>query len=440
MFTTYRLNFTKDKLIFSYSSRKLNLLIAILFSVLCFAQNDSLKIVQPHRKNTEWAMKQPYVILISADGFRHDYPEKYNAENIINLGKSGVRAKTMIPSYPSITGPNHYTLVTGLYPSHHGMVDNHFYDEKRKEAFYFGNPKNIRDGSWLGGYPIWGVAERSGMLSAAMMWVASDGDAGGIRPTYAYKYSGKVTPQEKVNQIIDWLKLPEEIRPHFITLYYPEVDHAGHIYGTEAPETQDAVQLVDKSIGELVQRVKELNLPNVNFVFVSDHGMTNVDIKNPLEIPNFLKDKNQYRYVNSQTLVRISVLNKHNINATYKKLKQEVTPGYKVVLAKRLPKKLHYATRDDRFSRMGDIYLLPKAPKIFLEQGQKTTLGKHGYNPYWVKDMNAMFIANGVQFQSNKEISEFRNVDVYPFILEILGLKPLEQIDGKKTLIRKVLK
>ncbi len=418
-------------------------LLMMVFSLTVFAQKgivDTAQIIIPNRYNTAEAQAKPYLIMISTDGFRYDYAEKYNAKNLLRYSSQGVRAKAMIPGYPSITFPNHWTLMTGLYPSHHGLIDNFFYDYKRNASYAMNDRKNAEDGSWYGGMPLWGLAENQGMVSASLMWVGSASDAGGKRPTYYYPYHEKFSPSEKVDKVIDWLKLPMDQRPHFISLYFPEVDGSGHHFGPDTKETEDAVHLIDKAIGELVQRVNDLGLKNVNFVFVSDHGMIKVDSGAPLEIPAILSDKNRFDYYNSQTLLRVYVKNPEEVKTVYKELKAEKTENYEVYLDKKLPKYLHFRTKDDRYSRIGQILLIPRAPKIFLEKGKKTSVGKHGYNPKLVPEMKATFMAWGPEFKTNLIIDEFQNINVYPLVAEILGLKIEQPIDGKLKVLKETLK
>ena len=415
----------------------------LIFSLTLFAQKapvDTAQIVIPNRYNSVDAQTKPYVIMISTDGFRYDYAKKYNAENLLKLSNEGVQAKAMIPSYPSITFPNHWSLATGLYPSHHGLIDNFFYDYKRKEFYAMSDKKNAEDGSWYGGTPLWGLAEKQGMISASMMWVGSASDAGGKRPTYYYPYHEKFTPSEKVDKVINWLKLPMDKRPHFISLYFPEVDGSGHHFGPEAKETEEAVHLIDRAIGELVQKVNNLELKNVNFVFVSDHGMIKVDGGAPLEIPSMLFNKDRFDFYNSQTLLRVVVKNPDEVQSVYKELKAGKTDDYEVYLDKRLPKYLHFGAKDDQYGRIGQILLIPKAPKIFLEKGKKTSVGKHGYNPRLVPEMKATFFAWGPQFRNNVVVDEFSNVNVYPLVAEILGLKIDQPIDGKIKVLKGTLK
>ncbi|WP_265428808.1 ectonucleotide pyrophosphatase/phosphodiesterase [Chryseobacterium sp. YIM B08800] len=423
--------------------KKVLAFLMLALSLSGFAQTgavDTAQIVIPNRFNSAEAMQKPYVIMISTDGFRYDYAKKYNAQNLLKYSNEGIQAKAMTPSYPSITFPNHWTLITGLYPSHHGLIDNYFYDYKRKQAYAMSNRQNAEDGSWYGGIPLWSLAEKQGTISASLQWVGSASDAGGMRPTYYYPYHEKFTPSEKVDKVINWLKLPEDKRPHFISLYFPEVDGAGHHFGPEAKETETAVHLIDDAIGNLVQKVNQLGLKNVNFIFVSDHGMIKVDGGNPLEIPQMLFDKTRFDYYNSQTLLRVYVKNPDEVKKVYKELKANKTDDYEVYLDKKLPKYLHFATKDDRYNRIGQILLIPKAPKIFLERDKKTSVGKHGYNPRIVPEMKATFFAWGSDFKNNLVIDEFENVNVYPLVAEILGLKITQPIDGKLKVLQEIVK
>src|SRR5579872_781782 len=210
--------------------------------------------------------ERPYVVLVSIDAFRYDYAERHRATNILSIAKSGAAAKALLPSFPSFTFPNHISIVTGLYPEHHGIVENSFYDPARKQFYEQGD---MHDGSWYRAKPIWVLAEEQKVKTACMFWPTSDAEILGVRPTYWKPYDMKFPNERRVAQVLDWLKLPADRRPHFIATYFSDVDSAGHKFGPDAPETAAAVQRVDKQIGDLWNGIRGLNLP-VNLILVSD--------------------------------------------------------------------------------------------------------------------------------------------------------------------------
>jgi len=203
------------------------------------------------RKNSTVQISKPYVILISADGFRADFTELYEAKKLQALSKQGIRGKYMIPSYPSVTFPNHYSIVTGLYPAHHGLVDNSYIDVSTGAFYNMGNKKMVAEGKWYGGTPLWVLAEQQKMISASFFWVGSEADIQGIKPTYYYIYNEKIDIATRIKAVKDWLSLPEDQRPHFITFYFPDVDHDAHTYGPDDIRVKKSVQFVDSSINAL---------------------------------------------------------------------------------------------------------------------------------------------------------------------------------------------
>lgn len=414
-------------------------LLLILSSGVAIAQNqtpvDTAQHVIAGRKNSAAQQKKPYVILISADGFRYDYAEKYKASHLLELSKNGVQAASMIPSYPSVTFPNHYTIATGLYPSHHGLVNNTFIDKKKNDKYSMGAKDKVRDGSWYSGTPLWVLAEQQQMIAANMFWVGSEAEIKGTRSTYYYDYTEKISVDQRIQTIKEWLNLPEEKRPHFITFYVSEPDHAGHSFGPESVEAERAVKMVDSIIYKLTEAVKTTGLP-VNYVFVSDHGMTGVDREHPIAMPAAI-DPEKFNIPSSGTMVDLQAKNKVDILPTYEALKK-TAQDYDVYLKADIPAELHYNAKDDRFDRIGDIILLPHWPKVF--SNRKPGAGYHGFEPLKVKEMHATFMAWGPAFKSNIKIPSFENVNVYPMIAQILGLKITEEIDGKKEVLQSILK
>jgi len=397
---------------------------------------DTTEQIVPGRKNSPTQQQKPYIILISADGFRHDFAEKYQAKNLLQLRKKGVTAAYMMPSFPSLTFPNHYTIVTGLYPAHHGLVDNSFFDLSRQQTYTMADKQMVADPYWYGGTPLWVLAEQQQMIAASFYWVASEAPIQQMPPTYHYIYNEKISIDTRIEKVKQWLALPEEKRPHFISFYFPEVDHAAHNFGPDSKETAEAVRFVDESIGRLNAVAEASGLP-VNFVLVADHGMTEVDHQHTLPYPASI-DTSRFRINNGSAVLQLYAKDASAIPGMYEQLKKEAR-DYDVYLKTDMPEKFHYQSKDDRFNRIGDIILIAKLPKVFNKQGRPTSPGKHGYDPT-LPDMHASFQAWGPAFKKDTRIDGFENIHVYPMIATILGLQyDASKIDGKKEALKKIL-
>ncbi len=409
--------------------------IFLCLSSFAIGQDTTQKII-PGRFNSIVQQSKPYVILISADGFRYDLAKKYHATNLLRLSGSGVTADYMQPSFPSLTFPNHYTLVTGLYPAHHGLVDNSFYDQKKALIYTMSNKTAVDDSSWYGGTPLWVLAEQQQMLSASYFWVASESAIKGIRPSYYYIYNDKVDIDARIRTVKTWFQLPAAKRPHFISFYFPEVDHAEHMYGPDSKEAEKAVHFIDESIGKMVNTVDSLQLP-VNFIFVSDHGMTNVDYQHPLSLPSAV-DSNKFIIPYGDALVHLYAKNKTDILPTFLALKKQAI-DFDVYLTTNMPAKWHYGKQDDVYNRTGDIILVPHLPKIFNLGTRATTPGKHGFDPF-ITEMHASFYAWGPAFKKHLSINGFENIHVFPLVAKILGLPYKFPVDGNLRILKPVLK
>jgi predicted AlkP superfamily pyrophosphatase or phosphodiesterase len=414
-------------------------LLSFIISFGVFGQTpDTVQHIITGRSNSAAQQQKPYVIVISVDGMRHDYADRYQARNLLALRKNGVQAKAMQPSYPSITFPNHYTLMTGLYPAHTGLVCNRFYD-RNTNTYYTSKGAVAAQARWYGGTPLWVLAEQQQMVSASFYWVGSDVPIQSTYPTYRFTYNEKIGINSRINTVVNWLKLPPAQRPHLITLYFPEVDHAGHHFGPESDETRRAVLYIDSAVNVLQEKVKATGLP-VNFVFLSDHGMTAVDNLHPLNIPAVI-DTAKFRVTGEDVLVEVYAKDTTAIPSTYQALKKDAQGRYQVYLRTNTPKRWHYNKANDRYNRIGDILLVPNKPYIFVYSSKaKPNPGAHGYAPKQVPDMQATFYAWGPAFKAGKRIKPFKNVDVYPMVAQLLGLNITEPVDGNKGLGKKILR
>lgn len=365
--------------------------------------------------NTAHAQKQHYVVLVSLDGFRYDYPEEYGATNLLALAQGGARATDgMLPSYPSLTFPNHYTLVTGLLPEHHGIVRNTFYDPARKQVYEYKSATNT-DGTWYGGVPLWALAEQQGMRSAVFMWPGSEAEIAGKRPNSYAKFTDNIDGHAGLDQIDTWLRLPAEQRPHLICFYMPTTDHAGHWYGPDSAEEATAVHTIDALMGELRKRLDATGLP-VDLVIVSDHGMVAIDKQwiNFDEIAPSMKGVNFHDW---------SIYPESEAQAAtiYNELKAANDPRFSVYRRKDVPAYLHFSQNP----RIGDPVLIPNGAYIGHLHATDSTVnpGDHGYDATKISAMKATFIANGPDIRKGVQLPTFPNVDVYDFIAKLLGLK-----------------
>jgi alkaline phosphatase D len=410
-----------------------------LLSALCQAQAIAPVITINHGPNAPQQLSKPYVILVSLDGFRYDYAKWYHANNILDLAARGATApEGMIPSYPSITFPNHYSVVTGLYPEHHGIVANSFYDPARKETYDYRDSASVTDGTWYDGTPLWVLAEQQGMRSASFFWVGSEADIQGTRPTYYLKYDDKFPNQKRVDQVLAWLRLPPEHRPHFITLYFSDTDHAGHEFGPDSPQVADAVHALDRQIGRLVAGIRLLNL-QVDVIVVADHGMAKVE-EGVVQLDQYGLKTSSF-----QKIVGLNLYPKSDADAerAYEALRGK-SDKFLVYRRAKVPAELHFGSNP----RAGDPIVVATGPYFirisadFPRAG--IPAGAHGYDPNRVPEMKALFVAAGPDIRSGVTLPSFENVDVYPFIAKILGLDITHlktgSIDGKLDVLGSVVK
>ena len=371
-------------------------------------------------------MAQPYVVMVSIDGFRHDFAEKFGAENILALKESGAWTSGMIPSYPSKTFPNHYTLVTGMYPGTHGITSNEFYSVSKKAHYGVRRKNTITDGSWYGGTPLWVLAEQNNMLAASYFWVGSEAEIQGARPSYVLAYDEDVPNGDRVDQVIDWLKMPEKDRPHMIHLYFSDVDTQGHGFGPEAEETKEAVLSIDEQIGRLRAGIKESGLP-VTLVVTGDHGITPISKGLKLDV-----DWRGAEVVFISTHIMVYHTDDSVIEAIINDLKD--VDGLALYKDEDFPEEYHFNNPD----RSGDLLIQIQPPAIFSKR-DSISGGTHGYDPYAYPDMHTIFYIEGPTIKSSYEIAPFENIHAFPLIVKILGLPIPDDIDGKLDVLKGVV-
>ena len=368
--------------------------------------------------NSAKAQSRHYVVLVSLDGFRWDYAKRDGAAHLLALGKHGVWAPDgMLPSYPSLTFPNHFTIVTGLYPEHHGLVANSFYDETKQAKYGISDSAAVTDGSWYSGTPLWSLAESQGMRTACFFWPGSEAKIAGFQPTYYLKFDDKIDDSGRIQQVLAWLRLPAADRPHFITPYYSEPDHEGHEFGPDAPETKAAVRKVDGLIGKLKAGMDATGLP-IDLVVVSDHGMAKVEggwitLDQLVDLTGFETVGTLLYGKTEEDRARV-----------YNKLKQ-ASSQFVVYRRKNVPAALNYSESP----REGDPVVIATGPYAIRAHGslegkpdQPPIPGMDGFDPHKLPVMKASFFAAGPDIVEGKTVAPFENVNLYPWLAHLLGL------------------
>lgn len=373
------------------------------------------------------------VILISIDGFRWDYLQRHPAPTLQALAAGGVHATRMSPSFPSKTFPNHYTLVTGLYPSHHGIVANWFYDPTDNAKF---DMSKTESRWWDGGEPVWITAEKQGARSACYFWPGSETEHSGLRPSLFKVFDKKLKSTERVDGLLAWLALPPAERPRLATLYFDVVDDMGHKFGPLAPETTAAVREVDDAIARLLAGLERLGLrESANLVIVSDHGMSETNPEQTVFLED-LMDVSQVRVEATGPYGGVRPNPGVDVAALVAGIRAKAPPAIKVFLREEMPARLHYNTG----ASIPPILLLADDHWSVEEKGRwslswaRNSKGNHGWDPA-IPNMGALFIASGPAFKRSIEIPDVANIHVYNLLCAVLGVKPAAN-DGDDRLVR----
>ncbi|MEO7454872.1 MAG: ectonucleotide pyrophosphatase/phosphodiesterase [Gemmatimonadaceae bacterium] len=375
---------------------------------------------------------RPYVVMVSFDAFRYDYIDRFSPAAFGGIAAKGVRASSLIPSFPSKTFPNHYTLATGLYPGHHGIVGNAFFDPSRRRWYRLSDTSAVRDSSWYAGEPIWVTAERNGVKSGVYFWSGSEAAIGGVRPSYYTLYDAKVPNAARVDGVTSWLRKPAADRPHLVMIYFSDVDDTTHRYGPDAPQTAVAVTSVDNALRRLLDSIAVLPIrDSVNIVLVSDHGMTQIPPQQVLPVSDLLAragvDTTHIEVSdNGPTMSIWFGADSARLRRAHAVLDTSMGGHARAYLRSETPERWHI--RDNE--RAGDLLLVADEGYILERRGtdKPPTRGAHGYDPA-VKDMHGIFLAAGPNVRALGTIPAFENVNVYPFLAAMLHLQA-PRVDG----------
>jgi ectonucleotide pyrophosphatase/phosphodiesterase family member 5 len=373
--------------------------------------------------------QRPLLILISVDGLRADYLQRGHSPNLQALAARGVTTTAMRPSFPSLTFPNHYTLVTGLRPDRHGIVNNTMRDTELG-AFSMGIRSAVEDGRWWNdAEPIWVTAERAGIVTATMFWPGSEAVVRGVRPRRWLPFDGAMPESARVDRLLAWLD--ERPQPGFATLYFDSVDHDGHEYGPDSAEVNAAVAKVDAQIGRLLAGLQQRGI-DANIIVVADHGMAQVSDQRRILLDSLL-DPATVQLVAGGAVASLNPLPGQEVAVQAALLKPH--PHMACYPKGQLPARLHYG----QHRRVPAIICIaepgwmiwlspPKADAPMRPLG-----GMHGYDPAH-PDMAASFVAAGPAFRRAVVVPPFDNVDVHPLLLRLLGLPAMPTDGDPRTL------
>jgi predicted AlkP superfamily pyrophosphatase or phosphodiesterase len=363
----------------------------------------------------------PPTILVSIDGFRPDYLDRGVTPLLNALAAQGARAQFMRPSFPSITFPNHYTLVTGKRPDHHGVVGNTMEDAHIPGVrFNLSNRAATTDRRWWDqAEPIWVTAEKRGVKTGTMFWPGSEAAIHGVRPSDWKPFDSKVSNDVRVDTVLGWLDKPATERPRFLTLYFDEVDHQGHQFGPDSPEVTHAAADVDEAIGRLVDGLAARR-ERANIVIVSDHGMAATSPDHVIRLDQ-IAPADSFRMVVGGTYAGIvpEPGKKRELAATLLKPQPHMQCWRKAGIPARFV--FGHNARVQSFFCLAEVgWLISKSGA----GGETHNLGAHGYDNESA-EMHATFIAEGPSIRSGVVLAPFDNVDVYPFVMRLIGLRPL---------------
>lgn len=379
------------------------------------------------------ATDPPSIILISLDGFRPDYLNRHVTPVLDSLARAGVRAEWMEPSFPSKTFPNHYTIVTGLRPDHHGIIANNMHDSLLG-VFSMSIRAAVQDARWWGGEPIWVTAAKAGRTTSAMFWPGSEAPIEGVRATHWLPFDNSFPLAARVDSTLHWLDVPAAERPAILTLYASQMDDAGHRFGPGSSAVTDSLRVVDAMVRRLVDGLHARGLGDrVNIIIVSDHGMAPTGPDKVIALDDYISlDDVQ---VNDWGPVTMLAPKPGRAEAVYRALKG-AHPHYDVYWTRDLPARLAFGTHP----RIGSIVGIADDGWTVTTRARAAQVkvgGNHGFDNA-LASMHALFIASGPAFRHGVVVAPFSNIHVYDLMAHILGLTPAPN-DGSLDSVRTML-
>jgi len=382
---------------------------------------------------------RPYVVLVSIDGFRWDFDRLADTPALDRMARTGLKSDALVPAFPTLTFPNHYTIATGWLPWRHGLVANTFPDANRERWYRMQDRDAVQDGRWYEGEPVWVTAERQGVRSVAFYFVGTEADIGGIRPTHWRLFDADVPGEARVNQVLDWLRAPAAERPRFVTLYFEDVDTQTHRHGIGSPESVAAIRRVDELLGRLQAGIAALPFADqVYLVVVSDHGMGAYRAVEPLVLDR-LVDLGDTRIVEGGSYVHLYFDRDRDRRA--RAVRDAVNAAWdcgRAMLADELPA----AWRAGASPRYPDLFVLADAGCGVLSSARerhRMEAADHGWPPD-MPEMRGILYATGPRIPAGTATGPAHVTDIQPLIVELLGLENSAPVDGDPLRLTSLLR
>ncbi len=380
------------------------------------------------------------VVLISFDGFRWDYRHRGLTPTLDSIAAQGVSALSLRPVFPSLTFPNHYAIITGQYPQHHGILSNGFVNPATGAWFRVNKDSLKRQSEWYQGEALWETARKHGVRTASHSYPASDINDISRQPDYVVPFSHALPLNDRIDTILAWLRLPEEQRPRFVCAYIEIVDAAGHETGVHSERTNSAIRKADSLVQRLWSGLQGIS-GDINLIICSDHGMTDVSPAKTLNMKSLLADVQHRSFGNGEIMQFESVERTEAGNTYLFEMLRARQHHFQVYRKEHLP---------GWYGSLRHGFVLPLVaiaePAWLLDDGlyaglftRFPNLGKHGWDADWT-DMHGIFLGVGPAFKEGYSCGTLRNVDIAPLISTILGFAPHERTDGDVRKIGFLLK
>ena len=426
------------------------------------------------------------VVLMSVDGLANFYMDDPAADmpTIRKLAAEGAKAASMRASDPTVTWPNHTTLVTGVPPAKHGVLGNNFFDRVKNEKVALIWDPVLNKDEIVKVPTIYDVAKSAGLKTAAIRWPATRGaksidwnspdlgedalilkyttpeligecKAAGFKITQKEDGTGKIgsqTLKEGIEADTMWTKILNNVlhkhRPNLALHHVVVVDHTEHADGPRSPEAYQAIKAADENVRLVWEQLQKDFPGKATLIVTSDHGFSENKIS---VLPNVvLKEKGLVevdgkevtggvvRVVPQGGSALIYILDDANRDKITKQVKDafaNVEGVSSLIAADEFP--AYGIANPRRDPHAPDMVLFAKMNYFFGDTGagsiptetKSERRGSHGHDSNF-PDLHAMFVVSGAGIKPGTNLGDIDNKQVAPTIAKLLGIE-MPGVEGK---------